>query len=79
MPVDFKAQLHLIALFDQQPCWMIEPLASELGYSVPSTRRFLGEVGYFSSFTHNGKWYTLRSSPHFDQDGLWFHDVIGFS
>jgi hypothetical protein len=79
MLADSKVSPHLIALFDQQPCWMIEPLASELGYSVPSTRRFLGEAGYFSSFTHNGKWYTLRFIPHFDRDGLWFHDAIGFS
>lgn len=50
-----------------------------MGYSVPSTRRFLCEIGYYSSFTHNGKWYTLRTTPHFDRDGIWFHDVIGFS
>jgi len=79
MPADSKAKPQLVSLFDQQPCWMIEPLAGELGYSVPSTRRFLGEAGYFSSFTHNGKWYTLRSIPRFDRDGLWFHDTIGFS
>ncbi len=58
---------------------MIEPLAAELGYSVPSVRRFLGKTGYYSSFTHNGRWYTLRSIPHFSRDGLWFFDTIGFS
>jgi hypothetical protein len=58
---------------------MIEPLASELGYSVPSVRRFLTETGYYSSFTHNGRWYTLRSIPQFDRDGLWFFDTIGYS
>jgi hypothetical protein len=36
-------------------------------------------VGYYSSFTHNGGWYTLRSVPRFGQDGLWFHNEIGFS
>ena len=58
---------------------MIAPLAEELQYSIPSVRRFLVEVGYFSSFTHNGTWYTLRTTPQFDQDGLWFHHGIGFS
>jgi hypothetical protein len=58
---------------------MIKPLSSELNYSIPSVRRFLGEVGYFSSFTHNGGWYTLRSIPRFDSDGLWFYKDIGFS
>jgi hypothetical protein len=58
---------------------MIEPLAAEMKYSIPSVRRFLAEVGYLSSFTHNGSWYTLRSIPHFDGDGLWFFRDIGFS
>ncbi len=73
-PVD-----KLLASFAERPCWMIAPLAEELRYSIPSVRRFLVEVGYFSSFTQNGAWYTLRETPQFDQDGLWFHQGIGFS
>ncbi len=79
MLFDSMRQQHLVSLFVQQPCWMIEPLAAELGYSIPSTRRFLGEIGYCSSFTHNGKWYTLHSIPRFGRDGLWFYEAIGFS
>ena len=70
---------QLATLFTKQPCWMIEPLATELNYSIPSVRRFLTAMGYYSSFTHNGRWYTLRSVPSFNQDGLWFHHEIGFS
>jgi hypothetical protein len=58
---------------------MIQPLATEMQYSIPSVRRFLSEKGYYSSFTHNGAWYTLRSIPQFGRDGLWFYDHIGFS
>ena len=58
---------------------MIEPLSLELNYSIPSVRRFLSQVGYYSSFTHNGKWYTLQSVPRFNREGLWFCDNIGFS
>jgi hypothetical protein len=74
-----QTKQHLIALFAEQPCWMIEPLAAQLRYSIPSIRRFLLQAGYYSSFTHNGGWYTLRSIPRFANDGLWFHDDIGFS
>jgi hypothetical protein len=70
---------RLLSLFHEQSCWMIEPLAAEMKYSIPSVRRFLAEVGYFSSFTHNGSWYTLHSIPRFDRDGLWFFRDIGFS
>lgn len=70
---------QLTAFFAKQPCWMIEPLSAELKYSIPSVRRFLMAVGYYSSFTHNGKWYTLCSIPSFNREGLWFHHEIGFS
>lgn len=79
MPSDVKPGHRLLALFSEQPCWMIEPLATELQYSIPSVRRFLAEVGYYSSFTHNGGWYTLRSIPSFGRDGVWFCRDIGFS
>src|SRR3989304_4179050 len=79
MPSAAKPNQRLVPLFAKQPCWMIQPLAAELQYSIPSVRRFLAEVGYYSSFTHNGGWYTLRSIPRFGRDGLWFNRDVGFS
>jgi len=79
MPADTQPGQRLVSLFTQQPCWMIEPLAAEMDYSIPSVRRFLSRTGYYSSFTHNGKWYTLRYIPRFSRDGLWFSRDIGFS
>lgn len=79
MSIREKPNQRLLSLFREQSCWMIEPLAAEMKYSIPSVRRFLAEVGYFSSFTHNGSWYTLHSIPRFDGDGLWFFRDIGFS
>jgi hypothetical protein len=70
---------RLVSLFAQNACWTIQPLATEMQYSIPSVRRFLAEVGYYSSFTHNGGWYTLRSIPRFGRNGLWFYRDIGFS
>jgi hypothetical protein len=79
MSVKKKPNQSLLSLFYEQSCWMIEPLAAEMKYSIPSVRRFLAEASYLSSFTHNGSWYTLRSIPRFDRDGLWFFRDIGFS
>jgi len=70
---------RLEKLFHRRTCWMLDQLAQTLGYALISVRRFLSEVGYFRSYTHNGKWYTLRDSPHFDRDGLWHFRGIGFS
>ena len=44
-----------------------------------SVFRRLRDVGYRSSYTHNGRYYTLQGSPQFDVNGLWFHQGIGFS
>ena len=74
-----KPMQRLCSLFSEEPCWMIEPLALKLNYSIPSVRRFLKKAGYYSSFTHNGAWYTLHSIPNFGTDGLWFFGDIGFS
>ena len=79
MTTSLPGTQRLVSLFGQNPCWMIQPLASEMQYSIPSVRRFLVEVGYYSSFTHNGAWYTLQSIPRFGRNGLWFYRDIGFS
>lgn len=70
---------QVASLFAKHPCWRIEPLAEELEYSVPSVRRFLSQLRYYRSFSHNGKWYTLHHVPVFNHDGLWFSSDIGFS
>ncbi len=41
--------------------------------------RRLKEIGYLSSFSHAGKYYTLTNTPLFDENGLWFYQEIGFS
>ena len=70
---------QLEKLFNRRPCWILADLAHALDYALISVRRFLLQIGYFRSYTHNGKWYTLRSTPRFNHDGLWHNGDIGFS
>ena len=79
MTTTLPPKQQLISLFTETPCWMIKPLAAKMQYAISSVRRFLAETGYYSSFTHNGGWYTLRSIPRFGRNGLWFYHDIGFS
>jgi hypothetical protein len=74
-----KTDEQLQQLFLQKACWTIDELCRALEYSAISIRRFLKQIGYFNSYTHNGKWYTLSTIPSFNRDGLWFFDSIGFS
>ena len=71
-------QFRLAELFKQEKCYTIDQLSQRLNYSLISIRRFLKVIGYYSSFTHNSKWYTLRSIPFFDKNGIWFYQDIGF-
>ncbi len=49
------------------------------GRSRRSLFRDLQALGYLSSYTHTGRYYTLASVPDFDADGLWRYQGIGFS
>ena len=44
-----------------------------------SVFRRLKFIGYLTSFTDAGRYYTLGDIPSFDSWGLWFYQGIGFS
>jgi hypothetical protein len=78
MAIRTDTQNQLAELFKQEKCYTIDELSRRLNYSLISIRRFLKVIGYYTSFTHNSKWYTLRSIPSFDKNGIWFYQDIGF-
>ena len=47
--------------------------------SFRTVYRYLKEIGYLTSYTHNNKYYTLPEITLFDKDGFWFYGDIGFS
>jgi hypothetical protein len=58
----------------------LDALCEVLGtHSRMTVFRRLKRVGYFSSFSHGGRYYTLAAVPTFDDLGLWFYKGIGFS
>ena len=54
-------------------------LSGMAGRSMRSIYRDLSRMGYLSSYTHAGRYYTLAEIADFDDCGLWFHEGIGFS
>jgi len=44
-----------------------------------SAFRRLRSMGYLTSFTNAGRYYTLSDIPRFDKQGLWFYQDVGFS
>jgi hypothetical protein len=75
----FNAQ-DLQRLLQQRTVCTFEQLADALGTSSRMTVfRKLAELTYLTSYSHRGKYYTLRSSCEFDPSGLWSHRGIWFS
>lgn len=67
-------------LFNRFPVSDLDMLSRTLKTnSRMSIFRRLREIGYFSSYTHAGRYYTLVHIPQFDDYGLWIHQGIGFS
>jgi hypothetical protein len=44
-----------------------------------SVLRRLSALGHLSSYSHAGRYCTLRDIPQFEGDGLWQHQGVGFS
>lgn len=48
------------------------------GRSKRSLFRDLSSLGYFSSYSHAGKYYTLTNIPNFGEHGLWHYKDVSF-
>jgi hypothetical protein len=70
----------LTAIFRSRPVADLATLFATLETkSRMSVFRRLSTMGYLTSYTHAGRFYTLRSLPAFDRDGLWCHQGVCFS
>jgi hypothetical protein len=70
----------LRAFFKKKQLVMLPDIYTLLGTtSRMSVFRRLRELDYLSSFSHVGRYYTLRTVANFDPQGLWFYEEVGFS
>lgn len=57
----------------------LDELIKELGVSARSVLRKLCDEGYYTSYTHNSRYYTLMTTPKFDRNRIWVHKGVGFT
>jgi hypothetical protein len=77
-PVRYLARLE--QLFRRKRAALLSELRSALGTRSRTTVfRILKAAGYFTSYSHAGRYYTLRRIPKFDRWGLWVWREVGFS
>jgi len=70
----------LSKLFRRQQLVDLKRLGAALRTSSRmSIFRRLSLLGYVTSYSHTGRYYTLADIPQFDADGLWQHQGVYFS
>lgn len=68
------------SLLQKQRIATLPELKQVLGSSATMTVfRKLRALGYRSSYSHRGKYYTLADIPQFDEQGLWCYRAVCFS
>src|SRR3984893_17815816 len=78
-PTSFDSQ-RLRTYLHRQMIADLPALKHALGSSSDLTVfRRLKALGYLSSYTHRGRFYTLRTIARFDEHGLWSHEAVWFS
>jgi hypothetical protein len=75
-----QSRRALLRLFRTQQIAELDALFRTLRTdSRMSVFRRLSALGYLSSYSHAGRYYTLREIPKFDPDGLWVCRGVRFS
>ena len=71
---------ELLERFKSQKVMNLIEIKSTLNtQSTMSVFRKLKQISYLTSYSHRGKYYTLRDKAEFDKKGLWFYHSVRFS
>jgi hypothetical protein len=80
VPIDPQYLSALDELYRTKPVAPLDELREALHTPSRTTIfRVLSAVGYRTSYSHAGRYYTLKRIPKFDSNGIWLHRGIGFS
>jgi hypothetical protein len=69
----------VIKSFKKERIVTVTLLVTWLACSVPTARRRLKEWRAYTSYNHNGRYYTLPGIAEFDEHGLWRYRGVFFS
>ena len=78
-PLSFRSD-ELRSLLLRSKIATLAELKQALGTSVDVTVfRKLKSLDYLTSYSHRGRYYTLREIARFDEQGLWSQSAVWFS
>lgn len=73
------SDLALKSLLRRQKVALLGEMRQLLRVSGRTVFRALDRLGHYTSYSHAGRFYTLREIPTFDVNGLWFCRDVRFS
>jgi len=80
MPPERNYLIALETLFQRKHVVLLDELRNALQtHSRTTIFRVLTSVGYHTSYSHAGRFYTLKEIPKFNDLGIWFWRDVGFS
>jgi len=80
VPIDPQYLSALDKLYRTKRVALLDDLREALHTQSRTTIfRVLSATGYRTSYSHAGRYYTLKRIPKFDSHGIWLHRDIGFS
>jgi hypothetical protein len=80
VPINAQYLSALNKLFKTKSIALLDDLRRALRTQSRTTIfRILSAAGYCTSYSHAGRYYTLKRIPRFDSRGIWIHGGVGFS
>jgi hypothetical protein len=80
MPKNIISTTDLVALFDERKVLTLPAIKQTVHTNSTMTiYRKLNTIGYQTSYSHSGKYYTLPHIADYDHNGLWEFNGIFFS
>ncbi|SRR5437867_7865799 len=80
MPIHSEYLSALKDLYRRKPVVVLDDLRQALDtHSRTTIFRVLTVAEYLTSYSHAGRYYTLKDIPKFDSRGIWLYRGIGFS
>jgi hypothetical protein len=69
----------ILSAFQRKKVLTKDQLLEISGCSTMTAWRLLRQQGYFTSYNHNARYYTIEGTPKFDRHGLWRYRDVRFS
>jgi hypothetical protein len=69
----------VLSAFQRKKVLTKDQLLQTTGCSTMTAWRLLRQHGYFTSYNHNARYYTIEGIPKFDKHGLWAYRNARFS